>query len=227
MTDRIVFILAAGKGSRWLGDGVGEWPTIPKQLLTIGGEYLIERTVHMVNERGYIPVVVTHNPLIRSALEDVAVEVEFLNPVGRRWLIESLQSTHQYWHAQNVVLWSDVIYSPAVLDAMLTDDSSIKFYGKWGDGCGLVWRKDDPRIVDGIAAVIAHAEANDPRIDKYSVGRSWELYRWYQGWSLDVHVGPNEHNEYYYRVPDDDYTCDIDKPADWHEAQRKLLGVVL
>lgn len=220
MVDRAVFILAAGRGKRWIGKGVGEWPTIPKQLLTLGGETLIGRTVNMVNQHGYTPIIVTHSPVIRASLD--GRQVKFLNPAGRRWLIESLQSTRAYWRTFNAVLWSDVIYSPAVLDAMLDDESSIKFYGKWGDGCGLVWRGDNPRIDAGMAAVIQHAEAHGPDIDNYSVGRSWELYRWFWGWDLNVHVGPNEHNQYYYRVPDDDYTCDIDKPADWEQAQRKF-----
>jgi choline kinase len=216
MTNRAVFILAAGDGKRWhRGE---EWPQHkPKQLLNIGGETIIGRTVRMVHKRGYDPIVVTHN----KDIIDTLAGIEILQPSRRRWLIETLQSTQSRWQDINVALWSDVVYSNAVMDAMLVDNSPIKFYGKWGDGCGLVWRGNNQHMIDGMKAVIEHAQRSDN--NKYSVGRSWELYRWFQGWDLNIHIGPTESNEYYELVPYEDYTRDIDTPEDWQAVQKRTL----
>lgn len=216
--NRAVFILAAGAGNRWHRDGI--WPAEqPKQLLRLGGETIIGRTVNMVRNHGYEPVVVTHNKVIADALPGV----DILNPSGRHWLIETLKSTMPRWTEINTVLWSDVVYSPSVLDAMLTDESSIKFYGKWGDGFGLVWRKDNPRIRAGIDAVLQDAKEQEGVIDFHSVGRSWELYRWFMGWPLHEHQGTDESSAIFERVPDDDYSCDIDTPENWARVQNDFV----
>lgn len=217
---RTVFILAAGAGCRWHNDGI--WPQEkPKQLLPVGDETVIGRTVCMVRERGYEPVVVTHNSVIITTLPGV----DIMYPSGRRWLIETLMSTRKRWTEINTVLWSDVIYSDAVLDAMLAEDAPIRFYGKWGDGFGLVWRKDNNRVWQGMQVVLQDAIEEDHR-DHFSVGRSWELYRWFLGSDLHKHIGTDESTELFERVPDDDYTCDIDKPEDWQRVQREVLAAL-
>ena len=216
MTDRAVFILAAGDGKRWIGGGVGDWPSIPKQLLKIGDQTIIARTVGMVRQRGYEPIVVTHNPAIVEALPGV----EILNPVGRRWIMETISSTRHLWKAINVFLWSDVIYSPAVMDAMLAETKSPKFFGTWGEGFGTVFRDDDTRLEHGLAVVLedAGANANAP----FPVGRTWELYRHFSGWDMHEHVGPTESNEFWELTPADDYTRDVDTPGNWEEVQREM-----
>lgn len=212
---RTVLILAAGNSKRWK-DTI--WPAdYPKQLLDIGGETLIGRVVRQVQMRGHDPLVVTHDYDIMQAVPGVTM----VNPADRRWIMATVQSTAELWRGLVTVLYSDVLYSAAVIGAMLTELETPKFYGRWGDGFGFVFHACDQRWRDGIDAVLADAEQADP--DNYEAGRNWELYRWLQGWDMHTHVGPNESNHLYEFVPHDDYTCDIDTPPAWEAVKRDVI----
>lgn len=215
MTERTVLILAAGKSKRWK-DAI--WPaSFPKQLLDIGGETLIGRVVRQVKERGFNPLVVTHDPVIMQSVPRTTM----VNPADRRWIMATVWSTRKLWTGIVTVLYSDVLYSAAVMDAMLAEENAPKFYGRWGDGFGFVFRADDMTWQEGIRAVLADAEKADP--DNYEAGRNWELYRWCQGWNMHEHVGPTESNHLYEYVPDDDYTRDIDTPPAWEAARQNVI----
>jgi len=172
----------------------------------------------MVRWHDYMPVIVTHHEAIIDTLDN---DIDVCYPTGRRWLIETLNSTQHLWTDINVALWSDVIYSNTVIDLMLTDGRSPVFYGRWGDGYGLVWRKDDQRFMDGLKAVLEDAEVFADC--DMPVGRNWELYRWFMGHNLRYHYGPTASNKIYEFVSHDDYTCDVDTPEDWQRVQETIL----
>lgn len=214
---RTVLILAAGEARRF-NDGV--WPPVPKQLIDLGGETLIARVIRQVIKRGYIPTVITHHPDVDRAAQEAGAKVY---PCQKhRWLVETLWSSKAIWRGIVTVLYSDTIYSPAVLDALLTETRSPMFYGRWGDMFGWTFEATDARYIAAMETVLDAAEKQPA--GEFDVARSWQLYRCLQGWDLYKHIGPTENNAIYTLVPDADYTRDIDTPGNWNDARRDVLA---
>lgn len=98
-----VLIYAAGKQTRW------DLPT-KKQLVDVGGEPLLCRTIRQVRVKGYEPIVIAHDP------EIIAVARISFNPPKKPWFLESFLETAHLWKKQTIVLFGDVVFSPAAID---------------------------------------------------------------------------------------------------------------
>lgn len=215
--NRTVLILAAGKGQRFAG---GKWwPEKPdhKQLLDVAGETVIGRIIRQCKARGYHPTVVTQH----QAIIEIVTDCDIYCPRDSRWVMATLYSTREEWADIVTVLWGDVVYSGAVMDAMLAETRSPMFYGRWGDGFGMVFKPDD--MLANLEAVLADAEANCN--EGYPVGRNWEVYKLLINHPLHKgsHPGPSCDGPFYTYVSRDDYTQDLDVIGDYELLLEKTI----
>lgn len=192
-----VLILAAGRPrDAWTEN-------MPCQLAFIAGEPLILRTLRQLEERGYDKnvITITHNKAIQAVVPQYRV------PKFHRWWVETLLVTHELWTDRTIVLNGDVIFSPAVLDAVLADDSSIGFHGSPGEVFAIVFAAEVHNHVR-IALAIAIIDAPQRIQGRRGRGLVWQFYRAFNGFDLHEH----KHNmEVYHLAPEDDYTYDIDR----------------
>lgn len=89
-----VLILCAGDGSRW-----GEYLGIPKQLITINNETLLDRTVRLLHKSGNNDIEIVSNDY---RLE--SKHCHFFRPSEFRWVVETLISTKDLWKVRNMMI---------------------------------------------------------------------------------------------------------------------------
>jgi len=147
-----VLIMAAGTHERF--------PGVIKQLMYVGEESIIGRTVRQVNEREREPWIVTHEQYIIDEFQTTMHEI----PYRRDCLLASILSTHRFWDNRMTVLLGDVVYTDAALDTIFADHRYPAFFGNKRDIFALVF--DD---CEGMARTIG---------DTISAGGKtlWHLY---------------------------------------------------
>lgn len=102
-------ILCAGNGSRW-----GEYLGVPKQLITINNETLLDRTVRLLNKNGNNNIEIVFNDH-RVMLNHCA----FYRPSKSQWIVETLLSTRDLWKGQTIILLGDVFYTERAIQLSL------------------------------------------------------------------------------------------------------------
>ena len=114
-------ILCAGHQRRF-----EEWQT-PKQLVEIGGEAVLDRTIRQLKNNGITAItIVAHDErLARPGMH-------FFSPERHRWLAETLLSTRELWKAHTLVLLGDVVFSETAITAMVKPTTSPLFIGRPG-----------------------------------------------------------------------------------------------
>jgi hypothetical protein len=204
---KTALIFAAGTGSRWAAKGY------PKQLHPLRGVPILNRTVGQLLERGARPVIVTADPRLNVP------GAEIFEPTGRRWLVESIISTHSLWRGEMLGLFGDVCWTHEAMD-VLCSTTGLRFLGrshasrKTG-GCPELfgWTfgpSDYDRLMRGLQVGLAHALAKDPTGEHYDymTGAIWQPYRAIEGLPIDEHCPTGD-----LWVPVDDWTDDVDTPA--------------
>lgn len=122
MNDISVLILASGIQDRF---GQGE---LLKQLLWAGRETIIARIIRQVRERGLEPTIVTHRFQLHFD------GVQHVEPVKRRWKVESLLAVDDYWGKKRTfVLLGDVVYQGHVLNRILDCKARDMFFGNYAE----------------------------------------------------------------------------------------------
>ena len=206
-----VLILAAGDQRRWSEDA-------PKQLVNVGGELLIRRTVRQVKARGGDPVVVTHHPLIMAAAIDVA---RIYLPQYRRWLLETLYQTRPLWDGQMVALLGDVCFSGAAMDMILKETRpGIRLYGTAEEIFALRFTP-----ADDVSLYVPYADAG-AQTAEVDVGRMWNLYRSLSGLPLRKRVVPLRDGDPVFAYVDD-WTRDFDLPNQYEVFKVMVLDAEL
>lgn len=117
-----VLIMAAGDATRYFG--------VEKQLMKLpNGERVIDRLVRQVKDRGYTPIVVTHNEAI---LRRPGI---YIVPEKRDTLCDSILSAGYYWGMNStIVLLGDVVFTDDAIDTVfkrinIEDGPIVRFYG--------------------------------------------------------------------------------------------------
>ena len=197
-----ILILASGEPRRdWTNEN-------PCQMAMVEGQPLILRTLSQLKERGHDwrVTVVTHKPAIMSIIQ------HYFIPSPRFYWAETVLSTRILWTDRTIILHGDVIFSPAVLDAILADTAPIAFHGAMGEAFGITFTTEHHHR---ILTALEDAKEDAPKDLPMRKGRGlvWQFYRAFNGTHLHKHV----HNWDIYRLaPKDDYTCDIDHSIKKH-----------
>lgn len=117
-----VLILAAGEQTRWLESS--GWET-PKQLVDIGGEPLLYRTVRQVRGYDWMPIIVTHDPRLLAVPGSLPFVPTDSSTVLATWL-----STRDLWDVRTVVLLGDVYYTKAAMWKIIACRDPIRVFGR-------------------------------------------------------------------------------------------------
>lgn len=203
-----IIVIAAGEGSRWANYG-----GVPKHLVEIHGERLIDRTARLFAEHGDVHVVArderyatAHSTLYRPRLDD------------RNFGADKFVSSRELWSRdeRTLVVYGDVFFTESAVARIVSwpheswylfarpGHSSV--YG--GDRGECFAQSFYPRdIPDHLAALREIIRARRRR----HIGEigGWTHYRAMEGFFLDTHtIGPR-------LVQIDDATDDIDYPDDY------------
>ena len=199
-----LFIMAAGAGQRW-----NNHLATYKQCLTFGSETLIQR--------------IRRQTALLACKQYLVVQAGTISPTGftplyveaTASLIESIEATSPYWDDKNIFLLGDVFYSQAVIDRIMRDTSNVVFFGRpWpsqfvraghGEMFALSFQHTWSSSMLELICQIRH------RYDDQCVGNLWNLYQGAAG----LRMGSSRAVYRFLRVVDD-YTNDIDTPADWN-----------
>ncbi len=201
-----VVILAAGDGERW-GDYLG----VPKQLISINGESLLERMVRLVRRNGI------HDIDVVAIDERLRIPgCGFYRPERRRWTVESMLSSRGLWKEDTIVLLGDVYFTDRAIRRVARYDGPLRVFGRYegsiltGHPYGEVFAL---RFRDGQGVRIAqHLQS----VVDSGGGGLWRLYRSMMGFPLDA----NRIENHVFRSVDD-FTDDFDDPCDYDKAIRR------
>ena len=199
------FILAAGDGVRW-----GEYLGVPKQLLKIRGETLLDRICRILHAHDIADVCVVTTD--RRLLNGVRPHV---HPVRRGTICDTILSCERHWGGRNIFLLGDVFYSPSVIDAMVREEAPIRFFGRpWpcritrcahGEIFGLTFSHSECNtVIDALEEVNMCNEHTLPR-------NLWNVYHTI----IEAQRNSKAFETKLLKVVDD-YTNDFDVPADYH-----------
>jgi choline kinase len=186
-------IMANGKGKRW-----GNYGGIPKHLIKVGGETLLERTTRLVHEcdGGAQVIISSSNPAyevqgaVRHAPERGEREID-------RFCYELIQD-------DTCFLYGDAFYTPDAMRQIV--DTQVEGVGFFGSERSIVAVK----VADGMLM----RQAIDHLIELVQTGelpdaKGWHLYHHLQGMPLEGKaIGSNF-------VTVGDATMDFNRPEDW------------
>ncbi len=201
-------ILAAGMGKRLKKYTENN----TKCMVKVCGETLIERTLRQLEERAFSRVIIVigyKGAELKAFLEglDIHLPIQFVeNPdYDKTNNIYSLYLAKDYLCEEDTILLeSDVIFEPAVLDALLEDPREtlalVDRYESWMDGTCLKLREDD-----SIEAFIPGKSLNYREKDLYY--KTVNIYKFAKEFSVSRYVPFLEayskalgNNEYYEQV---------------------------
>lgn len=211
-----VFIMAAGEQSRW--------PRyhIPKQMLEVGQETILQRQIRQVNREGLTPFVVTH----RTSLTTHAFasgDVHVIKPKDRRWLAESILSTQHEWEGPLIFLLGDVIFSKAAIDRVLRDHKIAKRFHIFGNNFECFALTAQPGTHQALKQHLRNSIAHAMQHPDYpGNGKLWTIYRLMMNISIERHVVPG--NNQVFRKIQDDVTQDMDTPQKYRKFREHHLA---
>jgi len=212
-----ILILCAGDGTRW-----DNYLGVPKQLIPINGEPLLNRTLRLLCDHGYndIAIIAHDNRLNLKG-------VEFFKPPQFRWTIETLLSTQPLWAEKTIVLLGDVFYTNQALATILSSNQGVHVYGRHGQNLFTY-------TPHGELFAISFEEndhykmkkhLNIARSDAFSGGRGkiWEFYRSLAGFPLNEHKKPlnEQRKEDEIFISIHDLTDDIDRPKEYDKVIKR------
>jgi MobA-like NTP transferase domain len=197
-------ILCAGTGDRW-----NNYLGIPKQLIEIGGETLLDRTVRLLKREGVSEIyVITHNQLL------IREGIKIFSPDEYKWTVESFLSTRTLWKDKTLVLLGDVFYTNKAMHRIVTSPNSIGVFGR--PGASKCTFKTTGEIFalsfdsSSIDSVVEHLTKAREHAKQGGRGKLWEFYRSLVGFPLQEH---RVESEIFLTV--NDFTDDFDSPEEY------------
>lgn len=195
----IYIIMCGGEYSKWES---------PRQLIQIGGEPVVVRTIRLLKEAGAEEIYISTNddrfseyaPLLKH-------DNDFRAYIDGCW-VDAFYPTME----PACYIFGDVVFSHDAIKTIVTDQTGgIQFYASCPPFHPLYIKKyAEPfafKVVDQVRfrSAINYIKANLDIFNRHPI--AWELWQIVNGW---------EPNEIYYGsyVAINDYTCDIDSPKD-------------
>lgn len=192
-----VLILVAGSQEGWRGE---------RHLLPIAGEPLLARSVRMMRDRGYEPVMVASRPEIQEMTSRHFV------PDDDKYVLSTVLSTQPLWDDRTVVLFGDIIWSEQSLDTVFRDRQSLRFYpgypaGVLGFAFGEEWQSE---VIRQSQRIIDDSRLDLPNRDgRRLIGH---LHRAMCGFDVMAKTSPRELDHPHQLKVRDSYTQDVDSP---------------
>lgn len=210
-----VIVICAGEGERW-GDYLG----VPKHLIEVDGERLIDRTVRLALEHGATDVtVVAKRGDTRYSVKGARRAMAKLNPENGD--ADKFLSSKHLWdkEGRTVVLYGDVWFSDEAMRTILSDThTDWRLYARFGPSQTTGATSGEcfavsvyPGQHDEWTAALERVAAmwRDSRLKRCG---GWETYR-------AMHAVPDDqlskHRRYTRHLWIDDWTEDFDKPGDY------------
>jgi hypothetical protein len=203
-----VIVIAAGEGSRW-----GDYQGVPKHLVTLNGERLIDRTARLFSAHGDVTIVgrderycTPHSQLYVPRLED------------RNYGADKFLSSRSLWSRDDrtVVAYGDVYFTESAVN-WITSWPARDWYLFARFGPSSVYGGDrgecfaqsfwPVNIPDHLAALREVVAAR--RAKHIHEAGGWQHYRAMEGLFLDEHAKGSRFIEV------DDATDDLDYPDDY------------
>lgn len=126
MANRFI-IACAGRAERW-----GNYTGVPKHLVQIDGKPLLHHTVETLQARGANDIV------IMAKVPGYAVAgAQTVDPTTSALEETALGHSAAYWTSDSTrttVLFGDVYFSPAAMDAIFRERGSLTWFGRRGKG---------------------------------------------------------------------------------------------
>lgn len=146
-----IFILCAGKQTRWTGSE-------PKQLLSVNGEPIIERTLRLAEDA----FIVSHRKEFKRF-------GNVIRPSFKRSTCETLLSCSKHFTERNIILLGDVYYTEESIDTILKYDGDLQFFSDGQDIFGISFNSVSmPTFLTALKIALRSGSNN---------GRLWEAYR--------------------------------------------------
>jgi len=198
-----VFILAAGEQKRWGKD----WRI--KQLLPIGGEFLIMRIVLQVLDFGHSPVVITHRQEIAQAVYKHCDVVDNSHaPQANPSICDTALDAYALGPLTTdmTILCGDVVFDPDDISRIFADGAGVRVHGKAYE----------------VFSVTAHGEVGFSLLERSLIkardwgrvhgvsAKLWHAYRIMAGFGINEH---KIDSEIFARARG--YTQDIDRPVEY------------
>lgn len=213
-----VIILADGKGGRW----ARLLPT-PKQLMVLGGEVILHRTVRQLFERGERDITITsHDPRM-----EVAGTTRY-EPVDNIYQIDQFYACRELWvgsSAPVVFLYGDVRFSDAAMDTILQHPTRDCTYFQRTHGSkitGKPWKEGFAmKVVDTGMMLAACATIRAEIVAERQLEHYHQLQGYLEGCGMEPYfeekIGPRG-------VEIDDETDDLDNPQDAEQWERNVAA---
>lgn len=115
-------ILAAGTQERWNMRRTPRNMRV-KQMIDIGGEPLILRTIRQLRQRNCNPIMVTNNGTISGE------SITSFQPANCERVIDTLNSTKDIWEGSVLIVLGDVCFSKSTMDLMTEGKEDFKIFG--------------------------------------------------------------------------------------------------
>lgn len=190
-------ILAAGTGKRW-----NNYLGIPKQMVPIGGEPLMLRTIRQLKERGFESVVTV--PRIDYYGKIPAEQVVGIDEIE----IDKFLNAKDY--AGVIFFWGDVYFTDRAMDTITKSKHDFRFFGRKGRSniTGKKWGEVFAVKTNGM--MLKKAEELRAMVPRLKRCATWELYRLICGYPLNKHIVGDNFTEINDLTDDFDYPCDYD-----------------
>lgn len=188
---------------------------MPRQLIKVNGETIIERTIRLLREAGVTDIAISSNNAIFEAFGvPVLHHTNNYNAVCQNnftgYWCEAFYPTDE----PVCYIFGDVIFSPEAIDTIVnTDTDDIEFFASappFAENYPKPWA--EPFALKVVNQDHLHAAIDDvKRYDSYGMFARkpimWELWQVITGGVLN-HIDYNSYTVI------NDYTCDIDNPEE-------------
>lgn len=202
-----ILILCAGSGSRW-GDYLG----IPKQLIRINKETLLDRTIRLLHENGKTDIECVSN--------DDRLQIKYcglFKPSRTRWIVETIISTAKLWEKRTIILLGDVFYTKHAMQHIANFCSDIGVFGR--PRPSRYTKCDHGEIfainftLDVTNQLLSSAQDTLNQAAKGAWGNLWDLYHSFVGLPLNSNL---IESKVFHTI--DDFTDDFDTPEDYDKS---------
>ena len=201
MKDLVVFIMAGGKNQFFPGGML-------KQMMSVDGIPLIERTINMVRSMWNIePFVIVEGG------QPFGPDKRYFYPSDSSTIVDALKSTSGHWGHENIVLLGDVFYTPKAIETIRKGEAFA--YGAFAEIYGVKFQRGEiVRLMRAIEKAKKEAEPG-------KTIRLWHVYRAWDG----IPVNEHRRGESYYLFPNDEQTQDFDRIEQYQEFIGKRMRI--
>lgn len=210
-------VLAAGEGKRW-----NNYTDVPKHLLEIDGESLIQRTTRQISAYADKTFVVGTDDSYKTEFSELFIPEKKKSPLE----MHKFSSSEELWSERTVLLFGDVYYTDEAISTIVQDTKDFTFFLR--SGPSSFTQKPYGEIYAFSFLDSIHRKLKESidilllQHDIYSAG-GWSLMRHLLGISHRSRSKDHLTKGHYIEI--DDWTEDFDHPIDldrWLEAKARL-----